>query len=341
MVDRKYHNNLYGIIFMIMNGLSLAVLYAVVKILREDLDSSLIVFLYKSMILLLILPWVFSEGISAIKTPYFKLHLTRGFLSTMGSLCWAYGIKFCYIATATAILQMEQVLWVIMGLLFFNEKITKTKLAVIVIAVLGAVIIIFSNDRGNGGIGFHYGYVFIILAVVFYTVNSTVVKVLGQKAKNKTQVFYVMLFSMIFSAPFAFFDWEIVRVLGVPLTAPVRRMDFSEFGLELWHFKYLAILAVCYFTHAVSFFLSLRYGDLSVIMPFFYSKLVSSVLIGYIFLSESLSKTTLLGVFFIFLGGTLLVRYENRKQKRRKGNGGGTGSGNASANVAKNTTAKA
>lgn len=303
---------------MAMNGLSLAVLYAVVKVLREDLDSSLIVFLYKTMILILILPWVFSKGLSAIKTPYFKLHLIRGFLSTMGSLCWAYGIKFCYVATATAILQMEQVLWVVIGLIFFNEKITKTKISVIIIAILGAIMIVFSNDNGRGALGFHYGYLFIILAVVFYTINSTVVKILGQKAKNKTQVFYVMLFSMIFSYPFAFYDWEIIRFLGIPITAPIRHLSFSEFGLELWHFKYIAILAACYFTHAVSVFLSLRYGDLSVVMPFFYSKLIGSVLIGYIFLGEALSSTTLLGVMFIFMGGVMLVRYENKKQKRRK-----------------------
>lgn len=318
MFEKKYHNNLYGISFMILNGLSLAILYAVVKVLRSDLDSSLIVFLYKTTILILILPWIFSEGLKAVKTPYFKLHLIRGFLSTMGSLSWAYGIKYVYVATATAILQMEQVLWVVVGLLLFNERITRTKLSVVILALLGAILVVTAKGSSTGEYGFHYGYVFILMAVLFYTMNSTVIKILGQKAKNKTQIFYVMLFSMIFSYPFAFLDWEIVRVIGIPMIVPIKHLALIDLNLQLWHFKYIAILASCYFIHTFAFFLSLRYGDLSVVMPFFYSKLVCSVLIGYIFLNEELSNQVLGGIILIFVGGTLLLRYENRKQKKRK-----------------------
>lgn len=318
MFEKKYHNNLYGIIFMILNGLSLAILYAVVKVLRSDLDSSLIVFLYKTTILVLILPWVFSDGLASIKTPNMKLHIIRGFLSTMGALCWAYGIKYTYVATATAILQMEQILWVVIGMLFFHERLTRTKFAVIGMAVLGGIIIIFASDNGAGVQGFHHGYLFILMAVLFYTLNSMVVKVLGQRAKNKTQVFYVMLYSMLFSYPFAFIDWDVIRVFGMPLLWPVDHYNFAELHLQTWHYKYILLLAACYFTHAVSFFLSLRYGDLSIIMPFFYTKLVGSVFIGYVFLNENLSSSTLMGIILIFVGGTVLLRYENRKQRKLK-----------------------
>ncbi len=316
MLEQKYHNNLYGIMFMILNGMSLAVLYAAVKILREDLDTAVIVFLYKTSILLLILPWVFASGLKAIKTPNFKLHLIRGFLSTMGSLSWAYGIKYTYVANATAILQMEPVLLVVVGVLFFAEKLSRTKLSVVIMALIGALIVIFSTDKGGGDKELNMGYFFITLAVFLYTANSSVIKVLGQKAKNKTQVFYVMLFASLFSCPFAFVNWEMVNVIGISIPKPMGYNSIFNLGLELWHFKFIAILAVCYFAHSVAFFLALRYGELAVVTPFFYSKLIASIMIGHLFLSETLQPLTLFGIYLIFVSGVILVRYENRKKRK-------------------------
>lgn len=318
MKEKKFHNNLYGIFFMVINGIALAVLYLLVKELRADLDSGVIVFLYKGLSFILVLPWVFSKGIDAIYTPNFKLHLYRGFLSTMGALCWGYGIKYVYMANATAIIQMEQVLWVIVGVLFFNEVLTKTKIFVVFVAIVGVFLVLFAKDGGLSFDNVNWYYMSIFAAVILYTFNSTVIKILGQKAKNKTQIFYAMLFSTIFAYPFAMIEWSEISVWGLPLLKPIAFVSFSDLGLKEWHVTYIVALALCYFIHAVAFFLSLRYGELSVIMPFFYTKLIASVIIGSLVLGEKLSELSLVGVYLIFFAGVVLIRYESRKKRNRK-----------------------
>lgn len=318
MREKKFHNNLYGIFFMTINGIALAVLYLLVKELRADLDSGVIVFLYKGLSFILVLPWVFSKGIDVIYTPDFKLHLYRGFLSTMGALCWGYGIKYIYVANATAIIQMEQVLWVLVGVLFFDEVLTRTKIFVVLVAILGVFLVLFAKDGGISFDNINWYYMSIFAAVGFYTLNSTVIKILGQKARNKTQMFYAMFFSTIFAYPFAMIEWSEISLWGLTLVKPVALISFSDLGLKEWHMIYVGALALCYFIHALAFFLSLRYGDLSVVMPFFYTKLIASVIIGSLVLGEKLSELSLVGIYLIFFAGVVLIRYENRKKRSKK-----------------------
>ena len=80
------NNKLRGIGYMILNSFALSLIYILMKKLSIDLNSSQVVFFYKFCCLIIILPWVFNEGMQILKTPQLKLHILRGFFSAAGSL---------------------------------------------------------------------------------------------------------------------------------------------------------------------------------------------------------------------------------------------------------------
>jgi len=72
---------LIGIMFMMCNTASLAILDIASKILRSELSSGFIVFLYKFGLLIVTIPWIFFHGTKHIKTTKIHFHLLRSFLA--------------------------------------------------------------------------------------------------------------------------------------------------------------------------------------------------------------------------------------------------------------------
>lgn len=327
----KGHHNLYGIIFMLLHAVSISILYLVIKELRRDLDSNLIVFLYKLTVFICVLPWVFSSGWKAIKTKRLKLHFLRGFLSICGSLCLFYAIKYIDLANMTAIGYLEQVLLVIIGILYFRESATVTKILSIIISFIGALVVIYPDiiifDVANYSFhinyqslkGFNKYYFFVFFSILFWVINCVVVKILGRTEKTKVQLFYVMLFSCIFTFPIAFFDWQETAVLDLlVIKYPAYLQNPETLGLKQKHLVYIIILAFCYFIHSVAFFKAFKYAELSVIVPFDYSRLVFAGILGYTYFSEVPQAGSYLGYILIVLAGVSLIRSESKRRLKAK-----------------------
>ncbi len=321
-------NNAYGIFFMLLNTFSLALLYAVSKQVTQTMPSTQVVFFYKIIVFIMAMPWMFRIGISVFQTPQLKLHIIRGFLSICGSMFFVYGLKHAGLTSSTALGYLEQVLWVIIGVTYFKEKMTGTKIIAIMISIVGAVLIVSpklfkgiynwveTGTWSNEASSFNYYYIYIICGILFWAANSTVIKVLGRTAKNETQVFYVMLFAMIFGAPAALIKWSFVDYGFVTLPA---FSGLQEVSISSSQWIYLTILAICYFIHVISFFLSMRYSDMSVIAPFEYSKMVFTGFFGVIIFSEIPSIESFIGYVAIIAGGVVMAYGEYRyRQKIRK-----------------------
>lgn len=323
LMQLPHQSNLMGIGFMLLHAISLSVLYAVVKSLTHELDSNMVVFLYKFTILILALPWCLSSGLNGLKTEKMNLHVFRAFFSTMGSLCMFYSLKYIALGDVTAVTKLEQIVLLIIGILYFKEKITKTKIGVIITSFLGAVMIIrpdlFQPNVEIQSTGFNKYYVFVFLAIVFWSINSTVIKVLGKTEKTKVQLFYVMLFSCIIAFPVSFMHWQAAyTIYGIDIKYPTHFIDFAKTGLEYHHLKYILILAVCYIGHVVGNFKAFKHAELSFVIPLEYTRLVFAGAFGVIFFNEIPSEYSLYGYVLIICSGLYLFFSERRKSVRRK-----------------------
>ncbi len=322
-----FQSNLFGIVMMMLHAVALSILYALVKDLTVEINSNIVVFLYKFAILIAVIPWCFKGGFESIKTEKLKLHMARGFVSVCGSLSMFYAIKHIALSDVTAVAYLEQIIMLLIGILYFKERATNTKIFVICISFVGAVLIIKSNMiyKLFGGhevemqMSFNTYYLFVFMAISFWALNNTVIKVLGKTEKTKVQLFYVMLFSCIIAFPIAFMEWTSFAKIGVvELNYPYGFIDFSTIGLTYKHLGIIAILALCYFLHVIGHFKALKHAELSVVIPFEYTRLVFAGILGYIFFGESPVLPSYIGYTLITIAGVLLFKSEHRKRKKQK-----------------------
>jgi S-adenosylmethionine uptake transporter len=80
-------------------------------------------------------------------------------------------------------------------------------------------------------------------------------------------------------------------------------------------------IALCYLIHSIAFFKAFKFAEMSTVMPFDYSRLVFTGILGYLVLNEVPDRYSLLGYALIVIGGMCSIFYEthrNRKIKAKK-----------------------
>ena len=309
-------NPLYGVLFMLINTVALAGLDIAVKILRIDLYSGLIVFLYKFSLLIIILPWVLKDGLKRLHTKRIMPHMLRSIFSVAGALCFYHGLYYVNMADAAALENLQYLLVATIGMIFFQESRTKTKIAAILIAFFGAIIVVNPEilELGNSTYHSEYnkGHIYIVLAILCWSCNTITVKLLTSTEHNKTQMFYLLLCASIISIPPAFVQWNQANIFGFDLPLSPQIIDISGINLKKEHFLLLGMIASCYFVHAVAYFNALK-SELSVVIPFRYTKLIFSGALGYLIFNEQHQNASYLGYALIIFAGLLLVRAQIRK----------------------------
>jgi drug/metabolite transporter (DMT)-like permease len=282
-----------GVFLILLHALSIAVMYILIKDLTHHLSPFQVAFLYKITLFVMILPWCLWGGHKKnLKTKKLGMHLARGAFSFLGTLCFIIAISNLTTTDATAISYLEHILVIVIGVLYFKEKVDHAKIIMIVLSFVGALFVI-----KPGIVIFNKYYIFLFLALGFWAMNCTVIKILGATERSKAQIFYMTLFSGILSLPMALYEWR---------------------PTELWQSKYVVGIALVYLIHSVAFFKALRYGNISTIMPFDYSRLIFTGILSYLLLGEVPDYYSISGYVMIALGGIYLIYHEYGKLKSRK-----------------------
>ena len=315
-----------GIFFMLLNNLALSSNDLCARILGKNLTSVQIVFLAKFILFLVILPVAIFKGIKSIKTQEIKIHFLRSLLSLLGGVCFFKGLKGVPFADAAALENLQYVILSVFGIFLFKETFTKTKFASIVFGIIGAVCIakhdvIYDMIYANGEKEFfsepNQNYVYIFLAILFWSLNSVTVKILGRTENTLNQTFYLLLFSIIFGFPGAILKFESVKFMGADMyVIPAGLIDFGAISISLFEFSLLCLMAFFYFVHASAYFNALK-RPLTIVIPFRFTKFVFSAVIGYFAFAEVPQKMQLIGYFFIILSGLIMIKREVRDARKK------------------------
>lgn len=314
---------------MLVNAIAMTILYAATKKLTADLSSNFVVFVYKFLIMLIALPIALLRG--GLKTKVFHIHFFRGMFSSIGALFMFYALQNLYLTDTTALGYLEQVLLMIIGIMFFGERAAKTKFISIILALLGALLIIYKDyitisPEGQIVVMEQFPisdlsiyHVFALAAVVVWACNRILVKLLGKTERSEVQLFYVSFFASVVAFPLAFFKLESTKLFGfIPAMVPTSFIPLSEFGLTQEHITLFAILVACYGMHSIFTFKALQCADISVIAPFEYTRLVFVAIIGYFFFNEQPQFSSYLGCVLILCSGLLMIRNERNYNRRSK-----------------------
>jgi len=226
--------------------------------------------------------------------------------------------------SAAAFENLQYLIVVLFGMIFFDDKLNATKLFAIILGFLGACIVVnpdliknffTSNCQENADqTTDFFKYTYTILAISCWSINTLLVKMLGNTEQNRTQMFYLLLFSSLWSFPAAFIKWQNITILGrvMPIAPTIFDPGFAL--LKSDHLILLALMGLCYFIHGIAYFNALKY-DLSVVVPFRYTKLLFSGFLGYALFQEEVSPYSVPGYLFVIFSSFILVRYEIKRKK--------------------------
>ena len=233
--------------------------------------GNIIFFLY------LLLSKGFTKIFNEIKRNLKKLAFL-GLVNSVSGILWGYGILFGNLTTVTFLFRFEVIFAVLLGIIFLKEKLTLLEFFGIILAIVGAFVIVYS-----GQLIFELGNLIILVAAFFTAIVFFITKIYLKKISSFSLAYSRTVFIFVFIGIYSL-------ILG--------KINFV-FSTDLLILTFLAAF-VGAFLGFILFYKSLSFYEISKatavrsIEPFF------AAIFSLIFLS-------LVPTFSQLLGGTLIV----------------------------------
>lgn len=260
---------------MLTHCVLLSVMVGIIRYLSRDFSTFEIIFFHNVFALLLLLPWVVIKKQSPFHTHKFFLHLSRAGVGYVSFLMYFFVLTKMPLAEVTALSFIGPLVSAIFAMVWLKEGIGPHRIISILISFVGVLIVFRPGIQAVNPYA-----ILILLVVILWAVNSITIRVLGRTEDTITQVFYLTFLMMLFSAPGAYMSW------ATPAPA---------------HWPWLGALGAIFLVNVIAVFNAYRYSDVSVIVPYDYSKIVFTALIGYFAFDEIPDIWTMLGSAVIVL----------------------------------------
>lgn len=285
--------NIRGGLWMIASALGFAVMTIFIKFLGARLSSFEVAFFRCLIGWLVILPFVFRQPWSAIRSDRLPLHALRGVLGALAMFCGYYAIANMPLADYMGLSFSRPLFTVFSAVLLLGEIVGWRRWTATAVGFGGVLVM-----AQPGGQGFNPASLFALADAFIVAFLSTLVKRLPARETPLGILFwYGMLSTAAAFLPTVFFFW----------TWPT----LEEW---LWLAAVGALGAFAHFCYIRSF----RTGEASAVVAFDYLRLPFAGFVGWAIFSELPTVWTLVGAAVI-VGSTLyIMRREARTAKERK-----------------------
>ncbi|WP_079480753.1 DMT family transporter [Halobacillus salinus] len=220
-----------------------------------------------------------------------KLLLSRSALGTIGMVLFFYAIDNLVLSDADMLNKLSPFLLIIFSAIFLKEKARLYQIISIIIAFLGTLLIIkpaFSIE--------FVPYLAGVGSAVFAAGAYTLLRVLGDKEKFYTIVFYFSFFTTVTLLPFTIAFYEpMSTVQWVYLLSAGAFATLGQFGLTIAY----------------------KYAPAREISIFFYSTVVYSALISIFLFGQVPDILSILGYFTIFAASFYMFIKNNRQATKQ------------------------
>lgn len=274
-------------LFAILSGVSLGTVGVLVKTLEHTNNAiSIILFriLFGILLIYAVTRFTSSHKNKSVKKDYINYGITGLFFS-LASTTMIFAYLLSSIQEAVIIIYLYPFFVFILAYFILNEKINTGKIVSAIIAFLGLIIM---NPFDPNSINF-YGNIFALMSAIF----GALFIVWMRKESNSNYGLNATMWNFIFAA-----------IILSPI-AIIIGLDFNNLIL-------LAVLGIISLGIAYSLLeLSLKKLDAdtaSLILLF--SEPTSAILMGYLFLGETIQFNVILGGIFILAGGLFLSMYK-------------------------------
>ena len=260
-------------IFMVIGGVSIALMQAAVKLISLELHPFIITLYRAGLVFVVLLPTLFWRGRAVFNTSSIRLQVVRGGIGGLGMLCVFTGLSMISLAEVTVLLFTVPIFATLLSIVFLSEKVGVRRWTAIFVGFLGILII----SRPQGSVS--TGHLFILCAALSWSTSILIAK----KLTEKDTVISITFWQAMGCVPLAFiaslFVWELP--------------SFVQLG------ALLGIAALGTVGHAM-LYAALKVGQVSVILPLDYIRIIWSAGLGFILFGQ-------LPTLHLYVGSLLII----------------------------------
>ena len=280
--------NLRGILFMILAMAGFAFEDLFIKTLSAHLPVSEIIIILGSTGSIIFLIIAKLQRAPIVHKDLLNRHvITRTVFELFGALFFVIAIALTPLSSASAILQITPLLVTIGAAVFFRENVGWRRWTAVLIGFIGVLLIL---RPGFGG--FMPASIFALLGAMFLAGRDLATRAMEVKLPSVTIALYAFLafgISGIFIMPFN------SAMIALTSTDIMYFIGASVFGVIAYY----------------SLVIASRIGEMSVISPFRYSRIVFAMLLSVLVLKENPDSLTLIGATIIVASGLYTFLREN------------------------------
>ena len=264
---------------------------AVTRALADELHPFELVFFRFFFGFLVLAPVLLRHGLKPLVTRRPGLHALRGVLQVVTLMMVFMGLSMTELATVAALQFSAPLFSTVLALVFLGEVVRARRMTALGLGFAGMLVIV---RPGFGAI--EPGAVLILISALFFAFIIILIKVMARTESSLTMTLHLNLLTL----PIAF-----VAML------PFWRMP----SLDQW--PWLVGLGIAGSLSNFSFTQALKEAELTAVLPFEFTKLIFSALIGYWVFAEIPDAWTWVGGAMIFLAVTYIA-YRERGLRNAK-----------------------
>lgn len=283
-------NPLVGIAWMVVTGLNFVAVNAIVKHVGSGLPSTEAAFLRFLLGLVFLLPMLGAIRRANLTRRQLKLFAFRGLAHGLGVMCWFYAMARITLAEVTAMNYMNPVYVTLGAALFMGERLPPRRLAAVVCALIGALVILRPGMRV-----IEAGHVAMIGTAIFFAIGYLIAKRLSEEVGAVVIVGMLSLTVPVVLAPFAIAVWE--------------TPSLSELA---WLFAVAGFATAGHYSMTRAF----AAAPLTVTQPVTFIQLVWAMALGAILFGEPVDGWVILGGGII-LGSVTFISWRESVARRR------------------------
>lgn len=273
----------YGALLILASEFFLVCAGMVIKHLHDVVSTEQTVFFRNAFGLVLMLPWLWRNGIQAVKTACLHLHFLRSLLGVTAMSCMFYAWGHLPLAQSALLKQTMPLFVPIVAFFWVGERLSWHNFVAIGLGFAGVMLVL--NPFQNAAV-FNLAVVLGLVGAVMG--GSTKVSIRRMRSSDEPAtrvVFYFALFSCLLSALPAGLDW-------MPL-------DWQSL---LW----LSLLGV--FATLAQLLLTAAYGHAPAgqLGAFTYASVIFAAILGWLLWDETLTPLAVAGMFTIMAAGLLV-----------------------------------
>lgn len=219
----------------------------------------------------------------------------RSGCEVLGRFSYLIGLGFVPLSTATIIIQSIPIVMLMGAVIFFKEKIGLVRWLSVIMGLIG-VLIVLNPEAKN----FTISSVLIVLSVLGFAGRDLA----SRKVSHQVSTFHLGFYGFltVLSASSIYFYMSQQSLVAIDMGKGLLILAAISIGVG----GYFALMK------------AMRTGEISIMMPFRFTRLVFGVSIGVLVFGEEIYMNTLIGSGIIVLSGLLIWFYEMRLFSRQK-----------------------